>query len=66
MIPVAPAPHYTIGGVKVNIWGERDLSGIFASGEASCTGMHGANRLASNSMPELLIFSKRIIARPRA
>jgi len=50
-----------MGGVKVNSWGETNIGGLFATGEIACTGVHGANRLASNSMLEVLVFSKRII-----
>jgi L-aspartate oxidase len=65
LIPVAPAAHYLMGGIKVNIWGETNAAGLFAAGETACTGVHGANRLASNSLLEVIVFSKRIIERTR-
>jgi L-aspartate oxidase len=64
-VPVAPAAHYMMGGVKVNTWGETNIPGLFATGETACTGVHGANRLASNSMLEVLVFSKRILEKSR-
>jgi L-aspartate oxidase len=63
LIPVAPAAHYLMGGVKVNSWGEANIPGLFAVGETACTGVHGANRLASNSMLESVVFGKRVIQR---
>jgi L-aspartate oxidase len=65
LVPVAPAAHYLMGGIKVNIWGETNIVGLFAAGETACTGVHGANRLASNSLLEVVVFSKRIIERTR-
>lgn len=60
LIPVAPRMHYFMGGIKVDTNGQTSIDNLYASGECSCTGVHGKNRLASNSLLEALVFGRRI------
>jgi L-aspartate oxidase len=58
-LPVAPAAHYCMGGIRTDTWGRTDVSGLYAAGESACSGVQGANRLASNSLLECLVFGAR-------
>jgi L-aspartate oxidase len=62
-IPVAPAQHFLCGGVRTDRWGTTDVTGLYAVGEVAATGVHGANRLASNSLVEGMVFGSRVAAR---
>ena len=58
-IPVVPAQHYFMGGIKVDLGSRTSMKGLYACGETSCNGVHGKNRLASNSLLESLVFARR-------
>jgi L-aspartate oxidase len=62
-IPVAPAQHFLCGGIRTDGWGQTDVAGLYAVGEVAATGVHGANRLASNSLLEGMVFGRRLAAR---
>ncbi|HEV3034212.1 MAG TPA: FAD-dependent oxidoreductase [Solirubrobacteraceae bacterium] len=62
LIPVAPAAHYMMGGIVADVHARSTLPGLYAVGESSCTGLHGANRLASNSLSECFVFARRAVA----
>ncbi|HLZ31522.1 MAG TPA: FAD-binding protein [Chloroflexota bacterium] len=59
LLPVAPAAHYCMGGIRTDTWGRTDVAGLYAAGEVTCSGVQGANRLASNSLLECLVFGAR-------
>ncbi len=58
-VPISPAAHFTVGGIRTDLHGRTDVAGLYAAGECACTGLHGANRLASNSLAECLVFGRR-------
>jgi L-aspartate oxidase len=65
LIPISPAAHYTVGGIRTDLWGQTNISGLFACGEVASTGVMGANRLASNSLLECLVFGKRLVEKAK-
>lgn len=58
-MPIAPAAHYFLGGASTDIWGRTTIPGLFAAGECAATGVHGANRMAGNSLTEAVVFGRR-------
>ena len=62
LVPVAPAAHYAMGGIAVDLHARSSVAGLYAVGEVSCTGLHGANRLASNSLSECFVFARRAVS----
>jgi L-aspartate oxidase len=66
LVPVAPAAHYAMGGIAVDLHARSSVAGLYGVGEVSCTGLHGANRLASNSLSECFVFARRAVARALA
>src|SRR5205814_6432417 len=62
LVPVAPAAHYMMGGIRADLDAGSTVAGLYAVGESSCTGLHGANRLASNSLSECFVFARRAVA----
>ena len=60
-IPVAPAAHYMMGGIRIDTWGRTNIAGLYACGEVACSAVHGANRLASNSLLDTVVFSQRLV-----
>jgi len=62
LVPVAPAAHYMMGGIVADLHARSTLPGLYAVGESSCTGLHGANRLASNSLSECFVFARRAVS----
>lgn len=65
LVPVAPAAHYMVGGIRTDLWGQTNITGLFACGEVASTGVMGANRLASNSLLECLVYGKRVVEKAR-
>ncbi len=65
LVPVAPAAHYMVGGIRTDLWGQTNIAGLFACGEVASTGVMGANRLASNSLLECLVYGKRVVEKAR-